>query len=113
MKQQDWLPGGLHSFSKCLVAFDPRCNDFVLHQPRVDGTEPPPSDLIFIMGFSLYTLAHLSTHMRCIDSAIRICRRRVAPLRALCLRVWCSSWVSFWLAGCGKWMDPHPSAIPR
>ena len=75
-------PGGLHPFSKCLVVFDPCCNDFVLHQPRVDGTEPPRSDH-FIMGFHFpcITLSHLSTHMRCINSAIRICRRWVAPLR--------------------------------
>jgi hypothetical protein len=51
--------------------------------------------------------------MRCIDSAIKICSRRVAPLWALCLRAWCSSWVAFWSPGCGTWMEPHPSAIPK
>jgi hypothetical protein len=66
-----------------------------------------------VWGLSCITLSHLSTHMRCIDSAIRICSRRAAPLRALCLRAWCSPWVAFRSPGCGTWMEPHPSAIPK
>jgi hypothetical protein len=65
-----------------------------------------------VWGLSCITLSHLSTHMRCNDSAIRICNRQVAPLRALWLRAWCSPWVAFWSAGCGRWMDPHPGTVP-
>jgi hypothetical protein len=38
-----------------------------------------------LWDLSCITLSHLSTYMRCIDLAIRICKRQVAPLRALYL----------------------------
>ena len=43
--------------------------------------------------FSCITLLHLRTQIRCVDSAIRICRRREAPQLPPCLGVWFPLWV--------------------